>query len=234
MLYARDPNMTLCSTPSSRPKVPATVARAPSRHAIAGRDIRVAVWDVDDVFPSLDRTLQTMNAAQQIFGFELVDMSLPLDVWDLESTPGTPYLKAEQLAHRLRNKTVELQVNILACITRHWLRGEEWLNIHGWWPNGGKPPVLIFSIAGMDELGSEGSETDHAIANAMVAGLAGFYGDMATHRRGPKDCPMCFNESRTVDQIVSAQKFDAVCRRKLGQKLGRKLRALEELLTVFA
>ena len=45
---------------------------------------------------------------------------------------------------------------------------------------------------------------------------------------------MCFNESRTVDQIVSAQKFDAVCRRKLGQKLGRKLRALEELLTVFA
>ena len=86
----------------------------------------------------------------------------------------------------------------------------------------------------MDELGSEGSETDHAIANAMVAGLAGFYGDMATHRRGPKDCPMCFNESRTVEQIVGAQKFDAVCRRQLGQKLGRKLRALEELLTVFA
>ena len=115
--------------------------------------------DVDDVFPSLDCTLQTMNAAQPLFGFELVDMSLPLDVWDLESNPGTPYLRAEQLAHRLRNKTVELQVNVLACITRHWLRDDEWLNIHGWWPNGGKPPVLIFSIAGLDELGSEGSET---------------------------------------------------------------------------
>ena len=45
---------------------------------------------------------------------------------------------------------------------------------------------------------------------------------------------MWFNESRTVERIVGAQKFDAVCRRQLGQKLGRKLRALEELLTVFA
>jgi hypothetical protein len=234
VLYARDPNMTLCAPPSDRSKVPATVARAPSRHSIAGRETWVAVWDIDDVFPSLDRTLKAMNAVQQAFGFELVDMSLPLDVWDLDSDPGTPYLRAERLAHRLRNRTVELQVNVLACVTRHWLRDEEWLNLYGWWPNGGKPPVLVFSVAGFDELAAEGRETDRAIANAMVAGLAGLYADMGTHERGPMDCPMWFNESRTYDQIVGAQKFDAACRRKLGRRLGPKLRALEQLLTAFA
>ena len=57
---------------------------------------------------------------------------------------------------------------------------------------------------------------------------------MGTHERGPKDCPMWFNESRTYDQIVDAQKFDAVCRRKLSPRLGPKLRALEQLLTAFA
>jgi len=123
---------------------------------------------------------------------------------------------------------------VLACVTRHWLRDEEWLNLYGWWPNGGKPPVLVFSVAGFDDLDAEGSETDRAITNAMVAGLAGFYGDMGTHERGPKDCPMWFNESRTYDQIVDAQKFDAVCRRKLSPRLGPKLRALEQLLTAFA
>jgi hypothetical protein len=233
VLYARDPNMALCAAPATRTRVPATTVRSTSRRAIAGRGSRVAVWDVDDVFPSIEGTLEAMNSAQQVFGFELVDMSAPLDVWDLESTEGTPYLWAEHLARRLQNKPAELRVDVLACVTRHWLRDDDWLNIYGWWPDGGKPPLLIFSVAGFDRLPPEGQDTDRAIANAMVAGLAGFYGDVGTHERGPKDCPLAFNQSRDYKHLVGPQKFDAVCQRRLGRKLGGRLRALDALLKVF-
>jgi hypothetical protein len=65
-----------------------------------------------------------------------------------------------------------LGVNVLACVTRHWLRDDDLLNIYGWWPAGKKPPIIIFSVAGFDEMAAEGPTTDHALANATVAGLA--------------------------------------------------------------
>ena len=79
---------------------------------------------MDNVFPALDRTLAQMNAAQKEFGFELVQLSVPLDVWDLQEGK-TMFLWAERLADRLRGTPVELEVDILACITRHWMRDDE-------------------------------------------------------------------------------------------------------------
>ena len=233
VLYARDPSMALCTAPATARKVSATVARAASRDAVADRESRVAVWDIDDVFPALAGTLQAMNNAQVIFGFELVDMSLPLDVWDLESDPKIHYLQAEQLARRLRNKTVELHVDVLACVTRHWLRDDNWLNLYGWWPDNGDPPIVVFSVAGFDELAAQGRDTDRAIANAMVAGLAGFFGRVNTHAGGSKNCPLWTNESRNFAHLIGEQKFDSGCKRKLSRKLGRKLGGLGALLKVF-
>lgn len=230
VLYARDPNLALCETPATRSKVPAGAARSASRRAIAHRDARVAVWDIDDVFPALDHTLETLNGTQHVFGFELVDMSVPLDVWDLDSTEGTAYLWAERLARRLGNKTMDLGVDVLACVTRHWLRDDDWLNLQGWWPEGRKPPVLIFSVAGLDKLAAEGPATDRVIANAMVTGLAGFYGNIGTHDRAPADCPMAFNPRRDFRHLAGPQKFDARCRKLLSAKLGTKLGALDALL----
>ena len=135
------------------------------------------MWDVDDVFPALEASLKTMNDAQPAFGFELVDMSVPLDVWDLNKTEGTTFLWAEHVARRLQGKPAELGADILACVTRHWLRDNDWLYLYGWWPDGGSPPVVIVSVAGFDQLPAEGPDTTRAIANALVSCLAGFYGD---------------------------------------------------------
>ena len=123
---------------------------------------------------------------------------------------------------------------MLACVTRHWLRDNEWLNLYGWWPDDRKPPVVFFSVAGFDELKPEGPDTDRAIANALVTGLAGFYGQTGTHSSGAKDCPLAFNENRDFEHMAGPQKFDASCRRKLASKLGAKLEALDSLLKVFA
>jgi hypothetical protein len=233
VLYARNPNATLCTPPASKQRVPRTSVRSTARRATAAHKVRIGAWDMDNVFPRLDQTLQEMSRVQTYFGFELVDLSVPLGVWDLDSERGTPYLWAERLAHRLERVPLELGVEVLMCVTRHWMTDDETLNIYNWWPESGTPPILIFSVAGFDEIASEGTETNRAIANATVCGLAGFYGDMDSHTRRAKDCPMAYNEDREFKYVAGPLKFDATCRKILRPKLGAKLDALEALLKTF-
>jgi hypothetical protein len=231
VLYARDPSLTLCGAPAAAATVVSSGRAAPA--AIARRESQIGVWDVDDVFPKLEATLTRLNAVQPTFGFELVDTSVPLDVWDVDKDEGVSFLRADLLADRLRRKTGELAVDLLICATRHWLRDAEWLYLYGWWPEDGNPPVIVFSVAGLEELKPEGPETDRVIANALVSGLAGFYGRTGTHRTGATTCPLYFKEANAVEHMAGAQKFDATCRRRLAKAIKSKLPALEALLTAF-
>jgi hypothetical protein len=154
-------------------------------------------------------------------------------VWDLESEKGKPYLWANKLAHRLQSKTVELRANLLACVTRHWMRDDEWLNLFSWWPRNRKPPVVIFSGAGIDDLEAEGPNTDRAIANAMVSALVGFFAEMGPHERGPRSCPMFANGDREVRYMVAEQTFDKTCRAAVAKKMRKEMPALEALLKTF-
>jgi hypothetical protein len=201
---------------------------------IEHRAVRVAVWDTDDVFPSLADTLRRMNAAQDVFGFELADLSLPLDVWDLETVPGKPYLWAEKLAARLEGKTVELRVDALACLTRQPLTDNDTYDIYASWPSKEKSKVVISSVAGFNQLAAEGEETNRVIANSVVTMLAGLFGDLDGHDRGPGSCPMFENAARDYRYVNNAQTFDPTCARAIRSKLGAEwLAALEQLLKVF-
>ena len=232
VLYARNANATLCSR-QTQMAVPATSVRPSARRSTKDHSTRVGVWDMDNVFPSLEKTLDRMTQAQNVFGFELVDLSVPFGVWDLDSEKGTPYLWAERLADRLRRMPMELGVELLVAVTRHWLRDNETWNLYGWWPDDRNPPIIIFSIAGFEELAPEGSETDRAIVNAMVTGLAGIYGEFGSHSGPSKDCPMWYNKKRDYKHLISTQRFDAPCRKKLRAKVAQKFAALEALLKVF-
>lgn len=235
VVYARDPDMTLATPPEKFVPFPAGAGRDVRRGATSGRRQRVAVWDIDSAFPRLEQTLDPMNAAQQAFAFELAALSPPLDVWDLDprAPDGGPYLSAERLAERMAGKPADLRVNLLVCISRHWLRDENWLNLAGWWPAGRTPPVLVFSCAGFEELLAAGPDTDRALANLMVAGLAGFLADVDTHTRGPKTCPLFFDEEREMALLTGRQAFDKTCARTLRRRIPQELPALEALLTVF-
>ena len=235
VVYARDPNMTLSIRPQGLTELAPARLRARSRRAIAPRAVEVAVWDIDNVFPSIKDTLERMTGAQERFGFELADLSAPIDAWDLENKAddGTPYLWAEKLANRLGRMPLELHVNVLACITRHWLRDDETLNLYGWWPEKGEAPVLIFSVAGFDNLPPAGPETDRAIANVLVTGLTGFRAGIDAHERGAKDCPMFANDVRDLKHIVGRQVFDRGCRAKVSKAIPDDLPALDALLKIF-
>jgi len=232
VLYARDSSQVLCKPPATRSFVPETRMRPDARRTIAEHAVRVAVWDMDNVFPALDRTLSQMNAAQKEFGFELVRLSVPLDVWDLQKGKQM-FLRAERLADRLRGMPVELEVKVLACITRHPMRSDGGENIPGWWPGNHEPPILIGSVAGFNQLAPEGRQTDRVIANGMVSTLAGFYGNLASHAKGSRECPLFFDGKRDFEHIAARQQFDKDCRRKLQVADKKKLDALDALLNVF-
>jgi hypothetical protein len=231
VLYARDANQTLCTTPAAEAEIPMTASTARVRRRPADKRLRrVAVWDIEKVFPSLEKTLDRMNAAQDVFGFELVEMSAPLDAWD--RSEGSPSLLAERLAMRLGGKPMELQVDVLACITRHPLKDKDGQTLYGWWPAPADPPVGIFSTAGL-ELAPEGTETDRAIANTAVAFLARFFAKRDTHTKGPKNCPFFRNDARDVQVLTQEQKFDAACRKELRKSMATELPALDALLKAF-
>lgn len=232
VVYARDPNMRLAFVPQGAVALAPAKPHARSRRTIASRPIEVAVWDIDNVFPSLKGTLERMTGAQEQFGFELVDLSAPIDAWDMETRAGdgTPYLWAEKLANRLSRMPLELNVNVLACVTRHWLRDDETLNIYGWWPGKEEAPILIFSVAGFDELPAEGPTTDRAIANALVSALSGYLAGIEAHSRGARTCPMWANDARELAHIVGQQKFDRGCRARIARAAADELPALEALL----
>ena len=235
VLYARNPDARLCTPPTTPVSMatPGVRGTATASRSTARNVARIAVWDMDNVFPGLDKTVKKMNEAQTAFGFELVDLSVPLGVWDIEETEGTTYLVAEMLAKRLQKMPVELGVEILTCVTRHWMRDQETLNIYLWWSEDRKPPIIIFSIAGFDDLPPAGAETDRALANALVTGLAGFYGEVDTHTDGKRDCPLAYDGSRDFNLLVGRQEFDQDCVSRLQPKLGEKFAALEALLKTF-
>lgn len=236
VVYARDPNMRLCiPSEAAAPPTPASTVFLRDRGPLEDRPTKIAVWDIDNVFPSLAGTLSHMNGAQNRFGFELVDLSAPIDAWDLKkkAPDRKPYLWAERLAERLERAPLELHVDVLACITRHWLRSDDDLNLYGWWPDDTGPPVVIFSCAGFDDLLAEGIATDRAIANVMVELLTGYLGQIDSHEHGPKDCPMSYNDKRDLQYITGRQVFHSACRKKLKKALPQDLPALEGLLKLF-
>lgn len=234
VVYARDPSMVLCEQPQTPTQSPAAAGGMPRRQR-SRTAVRIGVWDIDSVLPGLKATLRRLNESQDVFDFELMDLSAPLDIWDVEerAPDDSPYLWAERLAARLGPSLMGHGVRMLACITRHWLRGNEWLNLYGWVSPDRTPPVAVMSFAGFDDLPVEGARMDRALANVLVTLLAGFVCNLTLHAKGDHACPMWENSDRDLEQIIGTQRFDAACRRKLAKDHARELEAFDALLSAF-
>lgn len=230
VLYARDPsNVLTTGRPGISRVMPVGAGPSASRRAALMHDVRIAVWDVDRALPNLEAVLQRMNGAQRRFGFQLANLSAPLDAFT--TIHGRRHLVQERIAERLRGRAGELRVKYLLCLTDYPLSPDE----HGrpvfaWWPRDLKSPVLIFSYAGM-KLDPQAGATARALSNTIVRALAAMRENLELHRRGPVSCPMYANLGADIAIITRPQQFDAVCREKAADKAA--LADLDALLRVF-
>jgi hypothetical protein len=236
VVYARDPNSRLCPSRKIDVKtMPSPAVRLSGRRSVAQHKVRVAVWDMHSQFPALRSTLERMNAAQMFYGFEIVDLSVPLDAW--HTIDGKRYLDADRFADRLAPQIPQLGVRYLAAIIDEWMACDiasksPDTEIYGWWPEKNKPPVLIFSTKGL-RLEPKGSTTDRAIANVTVSGIAGYLMNIDSHRKGPRDCPNYYNPKRSFDVLTGRQKFCRSCAEKLRKAYPDEYEALVTILGLF-
>lgn len=236
VLYARDPESRLCKQRELTLDMVMTPPQvAPSaRRATQAHKFRVALWDINHMFPELEAAAARMNAAQDRFGFEVVEISAPVGTWQYYRKEGLQ-LNADVAARGLKNKRQELGVDFLFCITDKPIMyrdadGPHW-NYYCWWSDPGEENIIIYSaMAGVPQ---RGAGANHAIANGLVQGLTGILADTGTHERGSKQCPLYWNQELALDLVVNRQKFDANCRKKLKKEIPDDLPALESILDAF-
>jgi hypothetical protein len=235
VLYARDPDMQLCAAAATRQAtLPQTTERG--RRATRAHAQRVALWDVDHVFPGLDEIAQILNRAQAVFGFEVVDLTVPVGTWRRAKTKAGSifaHLQAEEIANKLRNTPQELGVDYLLCITNQWMSGAGWDNVYGWASDKVDVPVLMFSVAGL-HLPPRTQQTNRALANMIVSLLAFRLGAAGAHDRTPKSCPMFSNIERELEVVTEHQVFDKRCAELLKKKIPREFDAFNRLLNAIA
>ena len=236
VVYARDPEGRLSpSQPVDLRTMPSPAVHVSNRRSVAKHNIRIAVWDTHSQFPALRLTLERMSSAQSFYGFEIVDLSVPMDAWHMNNKDER-YLDANLFADRLAPQISQLGVNYLSAIIDEWmvcdLKTKPVYNIYGWWPDKDKPPVLIFSSKGLG-LEPKGLATDRAIANVTVGGIAGYLLE-TSHEQGARDCPNYYNADRKLSLISSRQKFCKDCLEKLQQKgYSNELKSLNAILGAF-
>jgi CHAT domain len=236
VVYARDPNSRLCPELRIDPKtLPSPAVGVSSRRGTEQHTLQVAVWDTHSQFPGLRSTLDRLNAAQTFYGFEIVDLSLPMDAWYF--TEGKRYLDAGRFADRLAPQIPQLGVEYLSVIVNEPIAvdtaaAKPKLDYYGWWPGPDKPPVLIFSTTDLG-LAPKGLATDRAIANVAVTGIAGYLMAGDSDAKGPRNCPIYLNPDRKLEILTGRQRFCKRCRAKLAGSHPRELKALNALLSAF-
>jgi hypothetical protein len=236
VVYARDPEGKICEKRELTRDAMRTPLVAPSvRRATDLHEFRVAVWDVNHIFPDLENTLRRMNRAQGRFGFEFVDASVPLGAWQHIKGRGLQ-LNANIAARGLNNKRQELGVDFLFCIIDKPITykedGKVYMNYTCWWSDPGQENIIIFAAA-YENQPTHGSGADHLVANAVVQGLTGILADTGTHARGSKHCPLYWNDELDLSLDIGSQRFDKTCEGKLKKKIPNDLPALKALLSAF-
>lgn len=236
VLYARDATERLCTNSVAIEPVAPLRTRS-GRRATQQHAQRIAVWDMNNQLPHLQQVLTRMNQAQNRFGFELIELSLPTGTVRLHALEKRqqPFVHADATAHRLGAYPGQLGVEQLACITGlPMLHSSDQqqvpLNTHRWWQASGQ--ISMFSLAGLD-LPTASAATDRAVSNGLVTLLAGSCGSLETHARAPKTCPLFTNPQRNLNLITGRQRFDRICRTKLRRADPQDLAAFDALLRAF-
>ncbi len=228
VVYALNPDDVLC-LPGTAPAFDETtnVIERRARRSAFGEKKIIGLWDVNRVIPGLDRIADKLTQSQPMFGFQVISFSAPLGSWQREQKGNLAYLRADQLAERLRSKPDELGVEELICITNLPISDAETRNLIAWYDDPNER-ISVFSTYGLlDQINPPELSIERMIANAG----AGFLGKLPAHRRGRKTCPYYYNAERDIKFIAGRLELCAPDRRRI--KNAKLRAALESLLNVY-
>jgi hypothetical protein len=237
VVYARDPEGRICEQREfSRDALLTPLVSSSARSATDLHELRIAVWDVNHIFPDLENAVRRMNGAQGRFGFEVVDLSIPLGAWQ-HPKGHRLQLNADVAARGLNNKRQELGVDFLFCIVDKPIMyaradGKFDMDYNCWWSEPEQENIIFFAAA-YENLPTQGPEADHLVGNAVVQGLTGILAGTGTHARKAKHCPLYWNDELDMSLDTGSQRFDKICEAGLKKKIPKDLPALKALLSVF-
>jgi hypothetical protein len=235
-LYARDPNSTLTTATDKIAFAAAVTSIAGDRRRSAQElAIRIGVWDVDLGLPALGNVLAALNRTQSRFGFEVVNLSPPLDSFEPKASGGKSgtYFRADRVARRLQSKASQLRTDYLLCITGKPLTDEKGETAYQWFSADRHSPVLVLSWAGFVDMGLSSTDTARALSNAISGLLARVLSKAPGHLEGPVSCPLYAGTTRAKSDVAAKKNFDAKCRKMLQRAIPDDLPALEALLGAF-
>jgi CHAT domain len=253
VLYARDPDQRFCTrtraaAPLTQP--PGTPPRRRPSPAARVQKVRrtppplsVAVADIARFFPSLAAILERLNAVQSRFQFRLVEINVPMGVWQKIPGEQRTYLNAARFAEKLKTRPHSLGVDVLACVTNWWLRDNTAADLHGWWSDDPEVPIVIFSTAGL-ALPANDPQTSRVIGNGLTGSLASYFLAANSKAAGVRsgravDDVFYFGAGRNFARMTERQHFPPASRALLRKHLPSKLdppatlAALEALLGAF-
>lgn len=226
VVFAQNPCDRLVERQTAVTSAVTPVGTPGPRRGHSRRRERVALWDVHRVFPGLERMAQTMAAAQGFFDFQAVSFSAPLGTWRREKSKDTAYLWAEKVAAKLEGRRTALGVDRLHCITSLPLRDDTTFNLYAW----DDGVVSIFSTHDL----LERLEPPQLTLERMTANVAiGILSALPEHRRGPKDCPLYYNDERDIRFIAGPLRLCPADRASMRNDPER-LKALDALLGLYA
>jgi len=236
-LYARDPNSSLTAGAGKDGIAFAAAVKSITgdrRRLALEPAIRIGVWDMDHVVPALGNVLTALNKTQSRFGFEVVNLSAPLDSFESKANGRKPviYFRADRVARRLQSKASQLRMDYLLCITGKPLSDEKGGTAYQWFSADRNSPVLVLSWEGLRDVGLSNDETARALSNAIAGLLAQVLSKVPGHSKGPASCPLHASMTRKKSELMTRKNFDVKCRKLLQRAIPGDLAALEALLKV--
>jgi hypothetical protein len=235
VFYARNPAEFLCAAPSfaapleaERPR-----GRAIRRAGKTAGSVRVGLWDVNHFLPELEAIAGRMSSSQQSYWFEVIDMSAPIGTWRLERDGDgeEAFLHGAKVSQKLRNKPKEMGLDRIFCFTSFGLGDDGFRNLYVW-DNYDEDPTNTISIISLAGLLEEFNHAKSLISRAIVNTVSGCLLTLPAHRRGPKTCPLYFNEERDIKYIAGRLKPDKTCKAR-ARKAGIDVAAIEQILRAF-
>ncbi len=234
VVYARDPALRLFQPSGQAPRPAAAAAR--TRRARVPGVKRFGLWDINNVLPGLESIAQRFNEVQDIYRFEVADLSAPIGTWRLIASkprgkaPATAegVVRGDEVASKLSSQAAGLGFDRLFCITNFALggkvKGQERSSLKLWNDDPSGKRIAIISARGLlSHFDNQSYPLGRFIANMIVTALCG---DLE-HTTGPKNCPNYVDRKPQL-QTTARQLEYTTAKQQLCTKCGVDLRNMKQ------